>query len=261
MNTRSVGSSPRGRGTHLDDLGENGTDRFIPAWAGNTDLHGELQNFQPVHPRVGGEHQGTPLESMHRLGSSPRGRGTHTKRQGFAVANRFIPAWAGNTDPRRGTFPTGTVHPRVGGEHRKIASLNTAKVGSSPRGRGTLLTDFPVKTTSRFIPAWAGNTLGRREAIEPDRRFIPAWAGNTRSSSCSTSEAPVHPRVGGEHLPWARLRFCQTGSSPRGRGTLLARMLDAEIGRFIPAWAGNTCQDCLKDRNPPVHPRVGGEHE
>ena len=30
--------------------------------------------------------------------------------------------------------------------------------------------------------------------------FIPAWAGNTFSPISLASSAPVHPRVGGEHI-------------------------------------------------------------
>ena len=91
-------------------------------------------------------------------------------------------------------------------------------------------------------------------------RFIPALAGNTagcRSEGCAVS---VHPRAGGEHRPrvgWIRL-YC--GSSPRWRGTPMARIASLWYGRFIPALAGNTTTKPSTRASSPVHPRAGGEH-
>ena len=91
--------------------------------------------------------------------------------------------------------------------------------GSSPRGRGTPRT-------------------GHRPACA--RRFIPAWAGNTSAAATAARAAPVHPRVGGEHLYASTTDDAPDGSSPRGRGTLMVvAMLNGVL---------------------PVHPRVGGEH-
>ena len=51
-----VGSSPRGRGT-LNGLSPESLERrFIPAWAGNTDIAPITTTGVAVHPRVGGEH-------------------------------------------------------------------------------------------------------------------------------------------------------------------------------------------------------------
>ena len=51
-----------------------------------------------------------------------------------------------------------TDHPRVGGEHKKQANNAVKKIGSSPRGRGTLHVRAGVLLFHRIIPAWAGNT-------------------------------------------------------------------------------------------------------
>ena len=70
------GSSPRGRGTG-DGPGAGGlVTRFIPAWAGNSFVFGEVKDDVAVHPRVGGEQWW--IDPIRRLpsGSSPRGRGT-----------------------------------------------------------------------------------------------------------------------------------------------------------------------------------------
>ena len=50
-----------------------------------------------------------------------------------------------------------------------------------------------------------------------------------------------------------------TGSSPRGRGTALARACRRLKIRFIPAWAGNRSEREARTTSLSVHPRVGGE--
>ena len=154
---------------------------------------------------------------------------------------------------------------------------------------------------TRFIPAWAGNTVNNTtgaytitvhprvggEHMQPSpftsgqcgssprgrgtplclphyprqHRFIPAWAGNTTSRCCRTRVTSVHPRVGGEHLAQIPDEICTDGSSPRGRGTHLRTPLRGTLRRFIPAWAGNTALLGSWLVGNPVHPRVGGEHE
>ena len=132
--------------------------RFIPAWAGNTQQTTAPASEMPVHPRVGGEHELKKRLLSELGGSSPRGRGTPFSPIWPSRPLRFIPAWAGNT--WAGLF------------------LGLFFSGSSPRGRGT-----PVKAP------------GTPAAF----RFIPAWAGNTSNSSDVPALNSVHPRVGGEH--------------------------------------------------------------
>ena len=71
-----AGSSPRMRGTLERILFEDGEERIIPAYAGNTEFLGTFAKLPWDHPRVCGEHpMSNPL--VHRfLGSSPRMRGT-----------------------------------------------------------------------------------------------------------------------------------------------------------------------------------------
>ena len=132
-----------------------------------------------------------------------------------------------------------TVHPRVGGEHLPVIPLERIVDGSSPRGRGTLRRALGRGLPWRFIPAWAGNTFR-----------VPVWSYITT----------VHPRVGGEHQQCAKCHRQTSGSSPRGRGTPSSLTPAAIIGRFIPAWAGNTDTEQRPRLTGPVHPRVGGEH-
>ena len=111
-------------------------------------------------------------------------------------------------------------------------------VGSSPRTRGTVVVMGFVGVVERFIPAHAGNS---------------SWA------AWSTSTAAVHPRARGEQSRYGRSMNVIHGSSPRTRGTDDGVLPSIQIGRFIPAHAGNRfCRArvpcCL-----PVHPRARGE--
>ncbi len=188
---------------------------------------------------MGGEHACVQASTWSSCGSSPRGRGTRRAERLRHSGRRFIPAWAGNTragPTRSGRCP---VHPRVGGEHIKIEQMGVQSYGSSPRGRGTHLARYRGKSV---------------------RRFIPAWAGNTNRSQAKAPAAPVHPRVGGEHLVSDIVCPLRCGSSPRGRGTRGVFLARVVAHRFIPAWAGNTAAGFSAPITMSVHPRVGGEH-
>ena len=274
------GSSPRGRGTLalLEHL--VAAQRFIPAWAGNTESPVSVPLPPPVHPRVGGEHHPDGWLAEWDGGSSPRGRGTRTRSRIRSYGGRFIPAWAGNTPFSHSSMTRPAVHPRVGGEHAHVPALAAMVFGSSPRGRGTRKPPDAFGLRHRFIPVWAGNTtastrISARATVHPrvggehpwplprtlrSERFIPAWAGNTAQLALARIGAPVHPRVGGEHRLRNASRRPAPGSSPRGRGTPEPDPREGHAGRFIPAWAGNTagpvCARCPRS----VHPRVGGEH-
>ena len=212
------GSSPRGRGTQHFPLPPALRLRFIPAWAGNATRPRRGCPTTSVHPRVGGERLVGIVGHGWPSGSSPRGRGTPRAGERRARAGRFIPAWAGNARGRLSTIPCTSVHPRVGGERASVMPSEWSWIGSSPRGRGTLL-DVPLHV--------------------PEHRFIPAWAGNATSRCPACSRPTVHPRVGGERGPDRCRPCCRRGSSPRGRGTRPRRPARCRRNRFIPAWAGN----------------------
>ena len=153
-----AGSSPRLRGTHVDNDADGVAPRFIPAPAGNT-LTGGLSVVSPsVHPRACGEHATRPLFSSSNSGSSPRLRGTPFSRRPINSNYRFIPAPAGNTFEISFKSSSIAVHPRACGEHQAGKHLGELFAGSSPRLRGTLQPRLGIPGNDRFIPAPAGNT-------------------------------------------------------------------------------------------------------
>ena len=170
---------PRSRGEHplgrlLTDIGP----RFIPARAGNTRAAGRKLADLPVHPRSRGEHDGTSDDVARDAGSSPLARGTPWINCSAALTSRFIPARAGNTRLRVFPASSRSVHPRSRGEHLTDTPELTRVPGSSPLARGTRPRAPQRCSRTRFIPARAGNTSGRR--------------GSRR-------RPPVHPRSRGEH--------------------------------------------------------------
>ena len=237
--TLSGGSSPRGRGTRARAHGRNASGRFIPARAGNTWCGRSNAAGSSVHPRAGGEHDKTQATIDVAFGSSPRGRGTRSPAARDRQVRRFIPARAGNTATSAPPATAPTVHPRAGGEHPPFEGAPSVQDGSSPRGRGT-----------RSSP--------RRARVQ--RRFIPARAGNTSRHPHRRGDRPVHPRAGGEHPAVERAHAVTAGSSPRGRGTPAPDTGGRDVGRFIPARAGNTRGAAAGAAPPTVHPRAGGEH-
>ena len=152
------GSSPRMRGTLNQILDWDDSERFIPAYAGNTAGSTGVSSPMTVHPRVCGEHARDPHFRPRQAGSSPRMRGTRRRRQVLCQFLRFIPAYAGNTRSTQYRDFRPTVHPRVCGEHESSQIDNSSNRGSSPRMRGTRLIASDALETARFIPAYAGNT-------------------------------------------------------------------------------------------------------
>ena len=166
-------------------------------------------------------------------------RGTQPDSVYSEDAVRFIPAYAGNTPIHRRSAGSVPVHPRVCGEHAIAGIAESEVIGSSPRMRGTRRGRKCYRNRSRFIPAYAGNTL-------------------MMSSGCGGST--VHPRVCGEHAGDQAYGKRIDGSSPRMRGTQPALNCLRWFRRFIPAYAGNTPETRFCIRPSTVHPRVCGEH-
>ncbi len=232
------GSSPRVRGTGVEQLARGQHPRFIPACTGNRVRHRSRARHRPVHPRVCGE-QGAAIYEIDAFnGSSPRVRGTDVLGHLDARHQRFIPACAGNRAAASRRWSDQAVHPRVCGEQQSWLSSLRAVIGSSARVRGT------------------GSASAQRDGMG---RFIPACAGNSRHSRSAPWMRPVHPRVCGEQS--GRLSFLAllSGSSPRVRGTVPLSASRVLRLRFIPACAGNRTRARSTSDAAAVHPRVCGE--
>ena len=91
--------------------------RFIPAYAGNTTRAHFSALCRSVHPRVCGEHELLDVMRVAEAGSSPRMRGTRSVDAAKVALDRFIPAYAGNTNLVLEFIVRIAVHPRVCGEH------------------------------------------------------------------------------------------------------------------------------------------------
>ena len=193
------GSSPRPRGTHINDIQGMLFGRFIPASAGNTARRVLPETRWAVHPRIRGEHsEPHDIDDVY-FGSSPHPRGTRASCRRPRAPGRFIPASAGNTSATAVHQRERPVHPRIRGEHRKQQAIYGMKGGSSPHPRGTRLA---------------------LQLAHADFRFIPASAGNTESGRSVISARSVHPRIRGEHSPACSRAWSRIGSSPHPRGTL-----------------------------------------
>ena len=236
---RSVGSSPRQRGTLPANNRSARDTRFIPAPAGNTAERAVPSANLAVHPRASGEHirqrwgfsstgGSSRASGEHGRcsrsnswsdGSSPRQRGTRQPAKCATRSIRFIPAPAGNTLYLAAQCCPLSVHPRAS--------------GGTPRS------------------AWSSSA---------GTRFIPAPAGNTRQMHQNPQGIVVHPRASGEHLRAVADPRLMIGSSPRQRGTLGGVSLDLLQRRFIPAPSGNTSTHAPEIALSPVHPRASGEH-
>ena len=130
------------------------------------------------------------------------------------------------------------VHPRVHGELITVGASVRTSAGSSPRTRGTL-------------PASASSICGPW--------FIPAYTGNSGDRVITYGLVEVHPRVHGELRCTADHAYHHGGSSPRTRGTPHNSKRPLPLGRFIPAYTGNSASAPDSHMGFTVHPRVHGE--
>ena len=162
-------------------------------------------------------------------GSSPLARGTQDLDRLGYVADRFTPAYAGNSWRLRYSCGLVPVHPRLRGELGCSGGALSLLDGSSPLTRGT---------------------RRPRDLQLFDHRFIPAYAGNSALTKASRSCSSVHPRLRGELNILRVYPQISAGSSPLTRGTHRSRTEVTTANRFIPAYAGNSLKDGI---NPSIH--------
>ena len=154
----------------------------------------------------------------------------------------------------------------------------TQSIGPPSLAQGTRIAVGFSTSISRFIPACgellaapifvracagssplARGTLYRQTAQPLGGRFIPAYAGNSMIRDAADIAPSVHPRLRGELNLQLRGLFDTLGSSPLTRGTHKEALQKLEVGRFIPAYAGNSEVRNVKVLAQAVHPRLRGE--
>ena len=180
---KTIGSSPRLRGTFSCSFRDWKIKRFIPAPAGNIcRLESQLKHH-PVHPRACGEHPRRVYFVYGDSGSSPRLRGTFRHRSHPPGPIRFIPAPAGNIPRAPPKKRLTSVHPRACGEHKTGILHPPGEIGSSPRLRGTCSHGVVMVRFFRFIPAPAGN-IGAVPICQPTPSVHPRACGEHPLPSC-----------------------------------------------------------------------------
>ncbi len=157
----------------------------------------------------------------------------------IAICPGLSPLARGTRRVERVTNCWTTVYPRWRGEHITLWIPAPQSAGLSPLARGTQ-------------PGAMADTSSTR--------FIPAGAGNTRSRFLQIVSAPVYPRWRGEHNRRLICRESCFGLSPLARGTPTSLKHEKQQKRFIPAGAGNTCSAASFPAIFAVYPRWRGEH-
>ena len=171
----------------------------IPAYAGNTLPSHGCKRTSRDHPRLRGEHILVESGDVRSMGSSPLARGTLAVDSIKELAERIIPACAGNTTRKRTSTRPTQDHPRLRGEHDGSRYRRLKGPGSSPLARGTrdrqgVRVAFPGSS-----PLARGTQPLNADEDRP-LGIIPACAGNTRCIYCIQRRSWDHPRLRGEHL-------------------------------------------------------------
>ena len=214
---RRQGLSPRVRGNPTETVISRFFRWSIPASAG-----------EPPNS-VGSVHK--------RTGLSPRVRGNLTGQLRRLLKKGSIPASAGEPSCPPVPCLSKSVYPRECGGTIFAGSLGLAINGLSPRVRGNLFQQFPLRVYTRSIPASAGEP--RRRGLSCTRRRVyPRECGGT-----SIIRAPV----------WSR-----GGLSPRVRGNPKHPLAMGLSKRSIPASAGEPYSKSAQVSKGTVYPRECG---
>ena len=234
-----LGSSPHVRGARcfatvfLDGFG------IIPACAGSTCPSRPSAATAGDHPRMCGEHRICCQSCKISTGSSPHVRGALVQDFLQGLSTGIIPACAGSTTGVAASAKVTRDHPRMCGEHGRLATMPCRSPGSSPHVRGAQRLERQSCSLSGIIPACAGST---------------SWETLRRSSIRD------HPRMCGEHSVKHNAKGNDQGSSPHVRGARRRQQDHPGSQGIIPACAGSTSRPPDLHTVPRDHPRMCGEH-
>ncbi len=232
-----LGRSPRVRGSLVQSSPGRSRRGSIPACAGQPSAGSRVDQIDKVDPRVCGAAQRDGLSAHRAEGRSPRVRGSPCASRRARRSRGSIPACAGQPSRPGRDRDRPRVDPRVCGAADGRTRVDRAKLGRSPRVRGSLAPEKKKIAGLGSIPACAGQPKCRRHASW--------WIW-------------VDPRVCGAAQPGRRRAAAPTGRSPRVRGSperLLARL--TAMGS-IPACAGQPCASSTSAARTRVDPRVCG---
>ena len=193
-----AGSSPRMRGKHGPLRSLYLVGRLIPAHAGKTPHAAARKARHRAHPRACGENAAFATALTWYAGSSPRMRGKLELLRLDAAAVRLIPAHAGKTCAVEHVAGHTGAHPRACGENPLTTFVRLIEQGSSPRMRGKRYGLGCLFTGGGLIPAHAGKTKTRHDAVDGDGAH-PRACGENLWSRPPTRTATAHPRACGEN--------------------------------------------------------------
>ena len=254
---RVDGLSPRVRGNPLRRRAVGWGRGSIPACAGEPPPRRRAGASARVYPRVCGGTLTTESLRAAGTGLSPRVRGNLRSALAASVANRSIPACAGEPSRAGGARRTPRVYPRVCGGTQRSPPRWPAFPGLSPRVRGNLGHPELQRDGEGSIPACAGEpsqsprarsirglsprVRGNRGTCSEARLrtgSIPACAGEPVLKSSLSNPDRVYPRVcGGTAVTGGEI--CNAGGlSPRVRGNRWDRCFGCVVVGSIPACAG-----------------------
>ena len=159
MPPHGQGSSPRVRGSLTSRMSFGDAMGIIPAGAGLTGSPISLYVNTWDHPRGCGDHHEVIRTERLKMGSSPRVRGSLTRKPHGVQCLGIIPAGAGLTMVSSAVSPCFWDHPRGCGAHKFHYLFGCFFLGSSPRVRGSHPERAAPHALHGIIPAGAGLTF------------------------------------------------------------------------------------------------------
>ena len=211
------GLSPRVRGNRASATNAASARGSIPASAGEPPTVGVHDREQGVYPRECGGTLCGPMSHWGQPGLSPRVRGNLMRSYVALGPARSIPASAGEPVSDLGGQRGLRVYPRECGGTAISLCVYCSREGLSPRVRGNHISS---------------------SVNEGRHRSIPASAGEPTTPENSHATRTVYPRECGGTCGLMGYRPRLTGLSPRVRGNRIRPATGLQMGRSIPASAG-----------------------
>ena len=248
------------RGNHISHFRPRSRTRSIPAHAGEPRVGLALAFQARVYPRACGGTIESIRDEEEESGLSPRMRGNHPNRPGFAKIDGSIPAHAGEPLSGRERIERGWVYPRACGGTLLPGVWAIQMKGLSPRMRGNPYAVTLTMGGQRSIPAHAGEPSGKQESRRVIRVYPRACGGTCEALSRGTVMSGLSPRMRGNRHRDTR-HSDRSGSIPAHAGEPNpARGFPPSL-RVYPRACGGTRQSQPWTFSPKgLSPRMRGNH-